>query len=445
MWYEETTFYQIYPLGMCGAPLENDGIVTSRINRIPDWIPYYQKLGIGAILFNPLLESDRHGYDTRDFLKLDARLGTNQDFKAVCGALHEAGIRVVLDGVFNHVGRGFWAFRDVCEKKWDSPYKDWFYLSFDGNSNYDDGFWYEGWEGHFDLVKLNLRNPEVIEHLLSSVDFWLTEFGIDGIRLDVAYSLDHDFMCRLRERTSSQKEDFFLVGEMLHGDYKTIVNPSMLHSATNYECYKGLYSSLNSRNFFEIAHSLNRQFGSEDWTLYKGISLLNFVDNHDVTRAASILTTAEHLPLLYTMLFCMPGIPCLYYGSEWGIQGEKIPGQSDDSLRPALTSPVTTPLSDLIERLCHIRSEYKALFYGDYQVLYLTNQQFIFHRFYDGQRLLAVFNADGSEHTATISRAEVPALSLLDQSEVTLSGELVLPGYSSAVYLIEDDLSHHPL
>ena len=145
--YDESVFYQIYPLGLCGAPRENDGIPEHRLRRIFDWIPHIEKLGCGAVLFNPLFESDAHGYDTRDYRCVDTRLGTNDELRELCGALHLHGMRVVFDAVFNHVGRGFWAFKDVQEKRWDSPYRDWFHISFDGNSCYNDGFWYEGWEG----------------------------------------------------------------------------------------------------------------------------------------------------------------------------------------------------------------------------------------------------------------------------------------------------------
>lgn len=255
----------------------------------------------------------------------------------------------MLDGVFNHVGRGFPQFRDVVEKRWDSSYKDWFNINFDGNSNYNDGLWYEGWEGHYDLVKLNLRNPAVADHILNAVKGWIEEFGIDGIRLDVAYCLDFDFLKRLRSFTDSLKEDFFLVGELLHGDYSRWVNPEMLHSATNYECYKGLYSSFNSMNMFEICHSLKNRFGPENWCQYRGMHLLCFADNHDVTRVASILTDPRHLPLIYTLLFGMPGIPCVYYGSEWGAKAEKktaTPLFVPRSISPRATSlPRTSPRS----------------------------------------------------------------------------------------------------
>ena len=187
MWAEESVFYQIYPLGFCGAPFENDGVQESRILKVIDWIPHIKKLGCNAIYFSPIFESDTHGYNTRDYTKLDVRLGTNEDFKKVCDALHKEGIKVVLDGVFNHVGRGFWAFQDVLKNRQSSPYVSWFnQISFEGNSNYNDGLWYEGWEGNYDLVKLNLRNEDVVQHIFSAVDGWIKEFDIDGIRLDVA-------------------------------------------------------------------------------------------------------------------------------------------------------------------------------------------------------------------------------------------------------------------
>ena len=187
MWFEESVFYQIYPLGMCGAPRENDGVCSPRIRKVLNFVPHIQKLGANAVYFSPVFESDAHGYDTRDYTKVDCRLGTNEDFAAVCRALHDAGIRVVLDGVFNHVGRGFWAFQDVLKNRWNSPYRDWFLINFDGNNGYNDGLWYEGWEGNYDLVKLNLHNEDVITHLFSCIKGWVDEFDIDGLRLDVAY------------------------------------------------------------------------------------------------------------------------------------------------------------------------------------------------------------------------------------------------------------------
>ena len=392
MWAYESVFYQIYPLGFCGAPFENDGVLDHRILKVNDWIPHIKKLGANAIYFSPVFESDTHGYNTRDYTKIDTRLGTNEDFATVCDNLHKEGIKVVLDGVFNHVGRGFWAFQDVLEKKWDSPYKDWFHISFDGNSNYNDGLWYEGWEGNYDLVKLNLRNEDVIQHIFAAIKGWVEEFDIDGLRLDVAYCLDHDFLRRLRSFCDSLKPDFFLVGETLHGDYNQWMNDSMLHSVTNYECYKGLYSSFNSMNMFEINHSLLRQFGPDNWTLYKGRHLLCFVDNHDVTRIASILTNEKHLPLIYGMLFGMPGIPCVYYGSEWGAKARKEEG--DPALRACFDAPEWNDLSETISRLSEIKKNSEALNYGSFRSVLLTNRQCIFERKSEHERIYVAINAD---------------------------------------------------
>ena len=228
MWYEEAVFYQVFPLGFCDGLRDNDGVMNRCISEFADWIPHLQKLGTDAVYFSPIFESDYHGYDTRDYRVIDKRIGTNKNFAELVSKLHEAGIKVVIDGVFNHVGRGFFAFKDVCEKKWDSAYKDWFNISFDGNSPYNDGFWYEGWEGYYNLVKLNLNNPDVVNYLIESVRGWVDEFDIDGIRLDVAYCLNRNFMKRLRYETDQMKQEFFLVGEMLHGDYNTIVNDECL-------------------------------------------------------------------------------------------------------------------------------------------------------------------------------------------------------------------------
>ena len=421
---EENVFYQIYPLGLCGAPAQNDGITVSRITKILNWIPHLKKLNVNTVYFSPIFESDRHGYDTRDFRKVDCRLGTNKDFSELCDALHENGIHVVLDGVFNHVGRGFWAFQDVLQFRENSPYKDWFYIHFDGNSCYNDGFYYEGWEGHYELVKLNLENPAVLEYLFSCIQFWVEQFHIDGLRLDVAYCLSEQFLRKLRQFCNKLKPEFFLLGEILFGDYKRIVNGEMLHSCTNYECYKGLYSSFNDLNLFEIAYSLNRQFGREGG-IYKGEHLLCFADNHDVTRVASILKEPRHLPLLYGLLFSMPSIPCIYYGSEWGIKGVKGSG-NDDDLRPSVDMPEWNELTDLIARLASIHREQKALIHGEYKTVMLTNRQLIFERKFQEDRIWIAINADTSVYHAGINEA----VSTCNVTEL-LSGEsMVLEPHS---------------
>ena len=435
MWAYESVFYQIYPLGFCGAPFENDGVLTPRIRKVIDWIPHIKNLGANAIYFSPVFESDTHGYNTRDFRKIDVRLGTNEDFADVCQALHKEGIKVVLDGVFNHVGRGFWAFQDVLEKRWDSPYKDWFHISFDGNSNYNDGLWYEGWEGNYDLVKLNLCHPDVKQHIFDSIRSWVEEFDIDGLRLDVAYCLDENFVRELRAFCDSLKPDFFLVGEMLHGDYNRLMNDSMLHSATNYECYKGLFSSFNSMNMFEIIHSLLRQFGPENWTLYRGKHLLCFVDNHDVSRIASNLTNEQHLPLIYALCFGMPGIPCVYYGSEWGAKANKSEG--DPALRACFDAPVENDLTAWISKLAAAKKASNALNYGDFRSVVLTHRQCIFERKTDSERVLVAINADNVPYTAHFDAGCGTAVDLITGNTHDFGGGSELPPYSAFFWKCE--------
>ncbi len=435
MWAYESVFYQIYPLGFCGAPFENDGVQEHRILKVLDWVEHIKKLGCNAVYFSPVFESDTHGYNTRDYTKIDCRLGTNEDFAKVCDALHEAGIKVVLDGVFNHVGRGFWAFRDVLEKRGGSQYKDWFNISFDGNSNYNDGLWYEGWEGHYDLVKLNLRNPAVTEHIFSCVRQWREEFGIDGLRLDVAYCLDFDFLKNLHNVCKALDPEFFILGELLHGDYARWVNPEMLDSATNYECYKGLYSSFNSMNMFEICHSLKNQFGPEQWCRYKGMHLLSFVDNHDVSRIASVLQNEKHLPLIYAMIFGMPGIPCVYYGSEWGTKADKRDG--DPALRVSFDSPEENELTEWISKLALIRRESKALCSGSISIPVLTNKQCILERECDGERVMVAINADSEPYTAHFDARCGRAEDLVNGGWHDFGGGSELPPYSASFWKCE--------
>ncbi len=432
MWAYESVFYQIYPLGMCGAPFENDGKVVPRIRKVMDWVEHIESLGIQAVYFSPVFESDSHGYNTRDYTQIDCRLGTNADFAEVCEALHTHGIRVVLDGVFNHVGRGFWAFQDVLKNREQSPYVDWFArIDFSGNSNYGDGLWYEGWEGNYDLVKLNLKNPKVVEHIFEAIDGWINEFDIDGLRLDVAYCLEESFLKQLRAHCEQKKEDFFLLGEAIHGDYNRLIGEDKLHSATNYECYKGLYSSFNSMNMFEINHSLIRQFGQNGGGIYRGKHLLSFVDNHDVSRIATALENKEHLPLIYALAFAMPGIPCVYYGSEWGMSGDKK--QGDSALRPKIEAPEWNALTTWISRLAEIKRNSPTLCYGDFKSIILTNEQCLFEREWQGKKTWCAINASDREYTMKFSAEGTKIRNLMTGNEFEFHGELTFVGYSAAI------------
>ncbi len=436
-WYRDAAFYHIYPLGFCGENRYNDftSQPSGKIRRMIPFTRHLVKMGANAVYFGPVFESTKHGYDTADYRVIDRRLGTNRDFSDVCAELHRNGIKVVLDGVFNHVGRDFWAFNDVKQHRWDSAFKDWFNIRFDGNSNYNDGFWYEGWEGHYDLVKLNLRNAGVKQHLFSCIEGWVKEFGIDGLRLDVAYCLDRDFLRELHDFCKSRWPDFFLLGECLHGDYNIWCNDAMLDSVTNYECYKGLYSSFNCANMHEIGYSLNRQFADEQWTIYKGKNLYCFADNHDVTRIASILTDKGNLPLVYSLLFAMPGIPSVYYGSEFGVEAQK--SQGDDALRPEFSAEqaqsLWNGLSAYVSRLYSVRASSPALCRGGYKQLHINSKQLVFRREFEGERVIFALNMDDAPYTAHFDAGAGSGTDLITGQNVNFGGGLTIPGKTAYI------------
>lgn len=436
-WYKDASFYHIYPLGMFGAPEYND-FTSAPSDRLANTMPLVDHIansGFSAVYFGPLFESTRHGYDTADYRVIDRRLGTNEQFRRLCAALHSRNVRVVVDGVFNHVGRDFWAFKDVQQYREGSRYKDWFHINFGGNSNYNDGFYYDGWEGHYELVRLNLRNPDVKNYLFDTVRGWISEFGIDGLRLDVAYCLDHDFMRDLHNVCRSVRNDFFLLGECVHGDYNQYVNDAMLDSVTNYECYKGIHSSINEGNMHEIGYSLHRQFGNEHWCLYRGKSLYNFVDNHDVSRIASILRDKNNIAAAYALMYTMPGIPSVYYGSEFGFLGDK--SQGDGALRPMMTGDdignMANSLTDYIARLNEARRQSKALCRGDYNQLYVRPKQLIFARSYEGERVICAINVDSEPHTAHFDAQAGRAYDLMTGQTIDFGGGLNIPARSALI------------
>ena len=426
-WIDQSVIYAIYPLGFCGAPLSNDFLSAPqpRIQKLLDWSDHLTDLGVNTLSLGPLFESSRHGYDTADYFQIDRRLGTRQQFAELCGELHRRGFRIMLDGVFNHVGRDFWAFRDMCSRPESSDYSQWFAgLQLGKRSPYGDPFWYEGWNNHFELVKLNLQNPRVRDHLFQAAACWMDEFKIDGLRLDAANNLDRDFIHDLAAFCRQKQADFWMWGEILHGDYNQWAGPGMLDSVTNYECYKGLYSSLNDQNYFEIAYALNRQSGPDG--LYRDLRLYNFADNHDVNRVASDLKNKAHLYPLYILLFCMPGVPAIYYGSEWGLSARRT-AYSDLALRPCLDLPRAVSnapephLAGVLNRLIAIRKNSPALQYGDYRQLLVKPQQFAFSRHLPEETILVILNAANSAVEISLpvpDSKKSDGVDLLDQGEV---------------------------
>ena len=394
-WYNEAIFYHIYPLGLTGAPKTNDySASVSRLNTLLPWIDHIKEIGCTALYIGPLFESVGHGYETTDYKKLDSRLGTNEDLKNFVAVCHEKGIKVIFDGVFNHTGRDFFAFKDIQQNREHSRYLNWYCnVNFGGNNEYNDGFSYENWGGYNLLVKLNQRNPEVQNYICDVIRFWVSEFDVDGIRLDAADVLDFDFMHALRRTAEEVKEDFWLMGEVIHGDYSRWVNGETLHSVTNYALHKALYSGHNDHNYFEIAHTVKYLQNMGNLDLY------NFVDNHDVERIYTKLSNKAHFAPVHVLLYTLPGVPSIYYGSEFGIEGKKEKF-SDDSLRPALNlkdyadAITTNPNTALIAALGKVRQHTPALSYGSYTELHLTNRQFAFARDLDGVRVIVTVNND---------------------------------------------------
>jgi glycosidase len=397
-WARDTVFYHIFPLGCLGAPEFNplDGQSVDRLSGLLRWIDHIEDLGANAVLLGPVFESSKHGYDLVDYFRVDQRLGDDGALAAVCRELHRRNIRIVLDAVFHHTGRDFWAFRDVRENGKASRYCDWYHLDFTRRSPYGDPFHYQGWAGHYDLAKLNVANSVVRDHLFAAVKSWTDRFEIDGLRLDAADALDLDFQHRLAAHCQSLKSDFWLIGEVVHGDYRRWIDQGGIASTTNYETYKGLWSSHNDRNYFEIAYSLKRQFGEEG--IYRGLPLYAFADNHDVDRVASILKEPAHLGPLYAILLTTPGVPSIYYGSECGIEGRK--GKATDApLRPAL-DPVSMlqnaphpELRKTIKTLIGLRRRHSALVRGEYAQLHVAHEQFAFLRRDQDESIVVAVNA----------------------------------------------------
>lgn len=396
-WYDSAVFYHIYPLGLCGCPHDNNGETGEHFDKLNEWAEHAKRIGCNAIYIGPLFESGSHGYDTTDYRLVDRRLGTNDDFKQFVKNCHANDVKVIVDGVFNHTGRNFFAFQDIKQNRENSRYKDWYCnVNFWGNNEYNDGFSYDNWGGYNLLAKLNLWNPEVKNYHLETVKFWVDEFDIDGIRLDAADVLDFGFMKELRSFCNGLKPDFWLMGEVIHGDYSRWANNDMLHSVTNYELHKGLYSGHNDHNYFEIAHTIKRLNG-----IVGDKKLYTFCDNHDVARIYSKLNNKAHMYNVAILVYTVPGIPSIYYGSEFGIPGNKENG-SDWNLRPDLNLAdfnEKDELPALYTTLGHLKQRFPELTYGDYRELYLTTGQFAFARCLDGRAVVTVLNnADNGAH-----------------------------------------------
>ncbi|MEV4185751.1 alpha-amylase family protein [Streptosporangium canum] len=373
-WVDHTIFWHVYPLGFAdaesAAPTPGTP-VRHRLRQLEPWLDYAVNLGCSGLLLGPIFAAETHGYDTVDHFRIDPRLGDDEDFDRLVAAARERGLRIVLDGVFNHVGRGFPAFARATATDPDPRYARWFRPSGEGGEPD-----YATFEGHHRLVALNHEEPEVLDHVVRVMDHWLDR-GASGWRLDAAYAVPAGFWRSALARVRPLHPDAWFVGEVIHGDYAEYVRASGLDSVTQYELWKAIWSSLNDGNFFELA-----------WTLERHNSLLDavpppltFVGNHDVTRLASRLADERHLGHALAVLFTVGGVPSVYYGDEQAFHGVKEEREGgDDTIRPAFPgrpdalSPLGWPVYRLHQRLIGLRRRHPWLVRAHTTAHHLTNR-----------------------------------------------------------------------
>ena len=400
-WSPDAVIYHIYAPSLARAELYNDYAEQKHmLPEIEKWLPHIKNLGCNTVLFSPILKSRTHGYDVTDYFQIDNRIGTNDDFKSLVSLFHENGVRVLLDSVFNHCGRDFFAFQEL--RNGNRGYADWFSgVDFGRSSPMGDPFTYNTWSGHYELPKFNLWNEAARRYLLDAAGYWIDEFDVDGMRLDAANELDFGFMRDLRCMATGKKPDFWLMGEVVHGDYSRWVNSETLDSVTNYKLFKSMFSSHNDNNLYELAFCLQHSVPNQ------GLPLFNFLDNHDQPRITSNVKEPDFIKTLYALMFTIPGIPSVYYGSEWGVRGVKDRG-SDQPLRPYID--IENPPSDIpwlegyIRKLAEARQGSKALKYGGYrQICNEYRRPFVFARIYEGEHVFVAINIENREETVKLS------------------------------------------
>jgi glycosidase len=421
-WVEHAIWWQIYPLGFVGA-FPADPAPTAdehRLGRIPEWFDYAIELGASGVALGPIFASQTHGYDTLDHYRIDDRLGEDADFDSLIAEARRRGLRVLLDGVFNHVGAGF-------------ANTAWFRKRGGGSAAEFDTF-----EGHGELIALDHDNPEVIDYTVDVMKHWLGR-GADGWRLDAAYAVPDRFWAQVLPRVRAAFPDAWFVGELIHGDYSARVAESGFDSLTQYELWKATWSSLNDGNFHEL-----------DWALVRHNEFLDtfvpmtFVGNHDVTRIASRLDNARHLEHALVLLMTTGGTPSVYAGDEYAFQGvkeERFGG--DDAVRPEFTSPpIETDqhgqdVFRLHQYLIGLRRRHPWLHTARTTPLQLTNRQYVYATRNSLDALVVALNIDDTPLTFSLPELGVgsgevvagsgaPPHEVVDTVEVPPQGWLII-------------------
>jgi cyclomaltodextrinase len=397
-WVRHALWWHIYPLGFTGAdPTGCTQHQAGGFGQLIDWLDYAVRLGVSGIQLGPIFASATHGYDTTDYYRVDPRLGDDRDFDRFLTAAHDRGLRVLLDGVFNHVGRQFPAFAEVLAQGPAAPHADWFRLTWTGASEPD----YASFEGHRELVALDHDNPAVVDYVGEAMTHWLAR-GIDGWRLDAAYAVPREFWRRVIDRVRAAYPAAYLYGEVIHGDYAAVVSESGMDAVTQYELWKAVWSSLNDRNFFELAWALKRH--NEYLDTFVPVT---FVGNHDVTRIASRLTDERHLAHALVILFTTGGTPAIYYGDEQAFRGIKEDrAGGDDAIRPAFPAtpedlaPYGWPTYRLHQDLIGLRRRNSWLHAARTEIVELTNQRLAYDATDGTHRLRVLLNIADTETPA---------------------------------------------
>ncbi len=392
----DAIWWHVYPLGFVGAERESapGRPVVHRLGHLAGWLDHAVELGASGVALGPVFASETHGYDTTDHLRVDPRLGDDADLDALVAACRERGLRVLLDGVFNHVGRGHPAFRAVLEQGPSAPTASWFRL------RWPSGEWapgvepgYDDFEGHSALVALDHREPAVADHVVDVMCHWLDR-GVDGWRLDAAYAVPASFWAGVADRVRERHPDAYLMGEVIHGDYARFVAEAHVDAVTQYELWKAVWSSLNDANFFELDAALTRHSGFLD-----SFVPYTFLGNHDVTRIASRLTDERHLAHALVVLLTTGGTPAVYAGDEHAFRGVKEDrAGGDDAVRPPFPatpgelSPLGLPTYGLHQELIGLRRRHRWLHAARTRTLHLANEQLVYEAVGEGQRLVVALS-----------------------------------------------------
>jgi glycosidase len=379
-WAEHAIWWQLHPISFTGAaPIAldagaHDAAATAhRLGRLGAWLDYLIDLGCNGLALGPIFASESHGYDIVDHFRIDPRLGTEDDFDRLVADCRGRGIRLLLDGVFHHVGRGFPAFQDVLAHGRSSAYLPWFRVDFDADG--PDGFGYADFEGHRNLVALNHAEPAVQDYVSDVMRYWLDR-GAAGWRLDAAYAVPAAFWRAVTSRVRRDHPGAWFAGEVIHGDYVAMVREGGLDSVTQYELWKAIWGSLNDGNFFELAWALDRHN-----RFAEVFAPLTFVGNHDVTRIASRVDDLRHLPHALAILFTVAGTPSIYAGDEQAFRGVKYDrAGGDEEIRPAFPespgglAPYGWPVYRLHQDLIALRRRHPWLVRARTRVLHLENE-----------------------------------------------------------------------